>query len=210
VARARFQNLPEVKQLQLFEATGRELAAHGYEKASLNRILEQVGLSKGAAYYYFEDKDDLLGTVMQYYVTQLLSASSFDWTSLTIDNYWSNILEVVRHFMDQTHQNPWVVSATRAMLTLPPDRRSRGTLGEAWNTLIDWLRRLVLCGRDLGAVRQDLPEELLISMAIALDEACDRWLMEHWEELGADEVGRIMELLFGIWRKILEPERGKP
>ena len=35
------------------------LTAHGFENASLNRIIKKAGISKGAMYYYFDDKMDL-------------------------------------------------------------------------------------------------------------------------------------------------------
>jgi AcrR family transcriptional regulator len=48
-----------------------EFANYGFEDASINRILENAKMSKGAAYYYFEDKADLLATTVQYCVQRL-------------------------------------------------------------------------------------------------------------------------------------------
>lgn len=57
--RPRFQKLSIEKQQAILEAAAREFSAHGYEGASINKILETAQLSKGAAYYYFDDKADL-------------------------------------------------------------------------------------------------------------------------------------------------------
>ena len=54
--RPRIARLAEDKRTRILEAAAKEFAAAGYENASLNRILEHAGLSKGAAYYYFDDK----------------------------------------------------------------------------------------------------------------------------------------------------------
>ena len=54
--RPRFQKLAEEKRHHLLETAAKAFAAHGYEGASLNQILEQAGISKGATYYYFDDK----------------------------------------------------------------------------------------------------------------------------------------------------------
>lgn len=40
----------------------KEFGARGYELASINRILDEAGFSKGSFYYYFEDKEDLAAT----------------------------------------------------------------------------------------------------------------------------------------------------
>ncbi len=57
--RPRFNKLAPEKRERIMEAAAKEFAAYGYEGASLNRILEQAEVSKGAAYYYFDDKADL-------------------------------------------------------------------------------------------------------------------------------------------------------
>ena len=53
------------------EAAAQEFATYGFDDASMNRILETVQMSKGAAYYYFEDKVDLFFTVIQYCIERL-------------------------------------------------------------------------------------------------------------------------------------------
>lgn len=63
---ARFDKLAPAKRERLLEVAAQEFARAGCEDASINRILEQARMSKGAANYYFADKVDLLCTVVQY------------------------------------------------------------------------------------------------------------------------------------------------
>jgi len=51
--------LPEEKQQLIEKVAIREFAAFGYDKASINRIVEQCRIAKGSFYQYFEDKKDL-------------------------------------------------------------------------------------------------------------------------------------------------------
>ena len=44
---------------RIISSARREFLAHGYEKASLRTIAENEGLTKGAVYSYFENKDTL-------------------------------------------------------------------------------------------------------------------------------------------------------
>ena len=62
--RPRFDKLDPERQEALLDAAMRELAARGPEGASLNKVLADVGLSKGVAYYYFDDREDLFVTVI--------------------------------------------------------------------------------------------------------------------------------------------------
>ena len=65
MARARFQKLSPEKQEAILAAAADEFAERGYGAASLNRIIERAGSSKGSLYYYFDDKADLLRTVVE-------------------------------------------------------------------------------------------------------------------------------------------------
>ena len=47
--RPRFNKLSAEKRECILEAAAKEFAAHGYDGASLNRILDETGISKGAA-----------------------------------------------------------------------------------------------------------------------------------------------------------------
>ena len=51
--------MPEEKQQLIEKAAIREFAAFGYDKASINRIVEQCRIAKGSFYQYFENKKDL-------------------------------------------------------------------------------------------------------------------------------------------------------
>lgn len=62
----RFNKLPVEKRTKLLDIAVQEFAKYGFDDASVNCILEEARMSKGAAYYYFEDKVDLFCTVIQY------------------------------------------------------------------------------------------------------------------------------------------------
>ena len=52
-----------------------EFAAHGFHDASLNRIIEAAGISKGSMYYYFDGKEDLFAHVTRIEFEHLFAAS---------------------------------------------------------------------------------------------------------------------------------------
>ncbi len=55
---------PEGTRALLVENAFREIHAHGYAGASLDRILANSGVTKGALYHHFKSKADLLHAVM--------------------------------------------------------------------------------------------------------------------------------------------------
>ena len=65
MALARFEKLDPPRQKAILAAAAQEFGERGFEGASYNRIIELAGISKGAMYYYFADKDDLYRTVLE-------------------------------------------------------------------------------------------------------------------------------------------------
>ena len=63
---ARFESLEESKQHKIRQAALEEFAAHGYEKASTNRIVKAAGIGKGMLFYYFTSKQELYEYLVKY------------------------------------------------------------------------------------------------------------------------------------------------
>jgi len=61
---------PEVRKAEILEAAERLFIAKGYEKASVNDIIKSVGLSKGAFYYYFTSKEEVLDKIIEKLVSE--------------------------------------------------------------------------------------------------------------------------------------------
>ena len=54
-----FLNLSEEKRNLIEDVALNEFAEHGFDNASINRIVEKADIAKGSFYQYFEDKGDL-------------------------------------------------------------------------------------------------------------------------------------------------------
>src|SRR5690606_7275086 len=61
--RPRFHKLSGDQQQAILGAALEEFASHGFNEASLNRIIDAAGISKGSMYYYFDGKEDLFAHV---------------------------------------------------------------------------------------------------------------------------------------------------
>ena len=204
--RPRFDKLPMERREAIMEAAAKELALRGYEGASLNRILEQANLSKGAAYYYFDGKEDLLATMFSYLWQRLSEEVSLDIDALTAENFWSYLESIGDRFMQSAKVEPWLMSAAKTIWGLPSEVRKKGPLGEAFGAMEGWMAAILQRGVDVGVVRNDLPLGLLLAMVLGMDEAGDRWVLEHYEELGEAEVERIWKIVFGMWQRMFSPE----
>lgn len=204
--RPRFNKLSAKKRERILEAAAKEFAAHGFDGASLNRILDEAGISKGAAYYYFDDKADLFTTTILHYSQELLADSMSDPAEFTAVTFWDELTAVYRHQFTSYAERPWVFGVVKAGGSLSAEMLTRGPLAELWEQAQFLLVQLLQRGRELGVIRADLPEDLLLSLIIAVDDAHDRWLYAHWEDLSAEDREQAAVRIGDTLRRLLSLE----
>jgi AcrR family transcriptional regulator len=185
--RQRFSRLPAEKQEKVFEAAGQEFATHGYDGASLNHLLQAAGISKGAAYYYFDDKADIYRAVLLHYWDRIMVSSILELDKLTAENFWDALAAVYRALLAHCIKRPWFLGLARSLWKLPPEMRSDGQLGQVYEMMRGWFGAALEKGRKFGVIRSDLPDDLVLALLMAVDEVKGTWLLEHWAEFDDPE-----------------------
>jgi AcrR family transcriptional regulator len=203
----RFYKLELEKRERLMEVAAQEFARYGFEDASINRILERAHMSKGATYYYFEDKVDLFLTVVQYCNERLkLFDQDIDLTTLTAETFWPTFAELHRQPLMRSFEQPWLFAAVNAARRLSPESLEREPLASFAKQLIAWVMTIVKRGQEVGVIREDIPEELIFAWLQALDEAGDQWLLAHWKDLDLPAITRISDQTVDAMRRALAPD----
>ena len=202
----RFYKLASEKRERLLEVGAQEFARYGFENASVTRILDAAQMSKGAAYYYFEDKVDLFSTVVGYCVERLkLIDLELDLAALTAETFWPTFAELHRQPLLRSFEQPWLFAAVRAAGRLSPTTLEREPLATLAKQIVTWAMTIVKRGQELGLIRTDLPDELIFAWLQALDDASDRWLVAHWGRLDQDAIGSVSDQTVGAMRRTLDP-----
>ena len=184
----RFAKLPQQQQQAILRSALDEFAAHGFRDASLNRVIEAAGISKGSMYYYFEGKADLYT-----YVARTESAELFaeigplpDLDRGGADEFWAALegyyLRVMRALVAAPSKDP---TFQRAMI-------------EAEQAALPWIQQALATGQRVGAVRQDLPPTLLITVIVGMGEAMDLWLVSQQPD--DDELPPLIAALVSMIR----------
>lgn len=201
---ARFDKLPEEKRERILNAAGEAFARDGFEGASLNRILEEAEISKGAAYYYFADKEDLFATVVRYAVDHVMIGAAPELEELTAESYWPRIESFYAEAFAHVHEHSWMVKMVQPPAwALTPSSLPEGPVREVFQEILGWLSGLLGRGRELGVVRDDLPDELLLGLFVAVDGVLDRWAAERWEGLEPAERERLTALFVSLVKGIV-------
>lgn len=208
--RPRFQRLALAKRRRILEAAARHFAAHGFANASLNKILEEAEISKGAAYYYFDDKADLFTTTVTHFAGELMDDLALSPEALDADNFWPTVTAIYERQFDFFSDRPWAFGAIKAAGRLSPHAlQANPSLARLANDVESILREILRRGQEVGAVRSDLPEDLLVHVFMAVDDAMDRWLLENWDSLQQEEVNALARRLLQGLAQFLAPPEGE-
>ncbi len=90
-----FYNLPEEKRQRLMDAVWQEFTAVSYMDASINKIIQSAGISRGSFYQYFAGKKDVFAYLLQ---TLLEGAKDMFLAQLTV--HGSDLFQAVLGMYD--------------------------------------------------------------------------------------------------------------
>ncbi|MCB9742455.1 MAG: TetR/AcrR family transcriptional regulator [Alphaproteobacteria bacterium] len=205
--RPRWSRLDPAQQARILDAAAEEFAAAGFHEASLNRILAEAGLSKGAAYYYFDDKEDLFLTLVEARVGALVREAAAG--ALPEADFWGWVERLSWGVFGGLAQDPKSWALARELYAMLPGGRSP-RVAEAWAQVSAWTERLLERGQALGEVREDLPLSLLSALTLGLGEALDRWALDAVPdpEAAEAEMGPVMAASMDLFRRLLAPGKG--
>jgi AcrR family transcriptional regulator len=201
----RFAKLDTEKQRRLLAAAAQEFAAHGFEGAALHRIMESAGMSKAALYYYFHDKSDLYAAAIEEAWRAMLPPAPLDLASLDAASFWPELLRYYLAMLEQAAREPWLAAAGKLFYHVAPESGVGELVAEQLGAARRVLERLVRRGQELGVVRRDLPEGLLVALVAGAAEAGDRFMVDAWESLGEREIEELALRLFDVLRSIASP-----
>lgn len=202
----RFEKLDEPRRQSILAAAAEEFGDWGFDAASYNRIIARAGISKGAMYYYFADKDDLFQTVLQVALAQWLTEVGYPFEADDATSFWSACQGIYDRSMRFMLRDPHNASLCWSVTRVRTAHREHPLVRELNAQLVDWITALVEQGRNLGAVREDVPVDLQVQAALALIDAGDRWLAERWDTVGADDVDATSRMMIGMFRRLAAPD----
>ncbi|VAW23600.1 Transcriptional regulator, AcrR family [hydrothermal vent metagenome] len=192
------------KRSALFAAAAHEFTEHGFERASLNRIISTLKMSKSSFYHYFASKSDLFQQIMvQAFAPLNAVAARFEPQELNANNFWPELLHMAEIASAMAQEAPEIISAGRMFYRNLDDED--GLCAKMMEFPLALTTRLLEHGQKLGVIRHDLPLPLLISSVMALGMALDRWGLENFTTLDGAEISRLNEQGVDLFKRVLTP-----
>jgi AcrR family transcriptional regulator len=190
--RPRFDSLAIERQAVILRAAAAEFADRGFDAASYNRIIGISGVSKGAMYYYFDDKRDLYLTVLRD-AEQRASAAigpldDFD----DANSFWDALADLYLRITSFVAAEPLAAGLLKSAFAGGPV--SDAAYGEFIERTSKQFEAVLAEGVGLGAVRSDVPLDLLLAVTLATGEATDRWALQNLDRLTELRPGGLVEV----------------
>ncbi|MEO9103531.1 MAG: TetR/AcrR family transcriptional regulator [Terrimesophilobacter sp.] len=179
MVRPRFLKLPQQQQQVILHAALQEFAAHGYRDASLNRVIDAAGISKGSMYYYFDGKPDLYAHVARTELGGLFAqvGPPPELESGDADTFWSLLEEYYLRLVRALAASPQSAALMRGWAAASKDAAFQAAQNELEQESVPWIEQALAAGQRVGAVRTDIPPTLLIAVVLGMGEAMDLWLL---------------------------------
>jgi AcrR family transcriptional regulator len=204
MVRPRFANLPLPQQQAILRAALQEFAAHGFHDASLNRVIEAAGISKGSMYYYFDGKEDLYTYVAQSQLEQLFARlGPFPVPNdADPDAFWSTLADYYLRLITALNASPQLAVLIRSWIAAAGNPALQRAQQEMEQAVLPWMTQALAAGQRAGAVRTDLPPALLIAIIVGMGQAMDTWLITQQPD---HDLPRLIDALIDMIRGAVKP-----
>lgn len=193
--RERFDALDEQMQARWLVPAEAEFCEHGFENASLNRIIARAGESKGRTYHYFADKGALFCATLerrlrQYNFNDQVSDAA---SASGVTAYWSELGALCARLTKLLQDDDRLASLIR---TLHLEAAAQQAFAVPLIELRRRIDELLVAGQSIDAVRNDLPISLLTEVALNLVVTVDRWFAENGSALSDETKAAFSQQAF--------------
>jgi len=204
-----FFNLPEEKRERIMNEAVMEFKNYNFDMASINRIVEKSGISKGSFYQYFKDKEDLY-----IYIMTIIGDKKIEYLTPTLMNFnelnfYEALREMYRVGIQFALENPdYLEIGTRMM------RDTSGIMLKIRDTFSpkgdDMFIALLEKGQKTGDIRSDLDLNLVAKLLISMQlSVVDYYFEKHQDEGYSMKIMEELDKFFDLLKYGISQEEGK-
>jgi AcrR family transcriptional regulator len=186
------QDQLDARRHEIISAARSCFARYGYEGATVRRLEEATGLSRGAIFHHFRDKESLF-----------LAVAEDDAAAMAETVARNGLVQVMRDLLDRAGASDgdtagWLGSQLEVSRRLRTDPAFAKRWAERSAAIAGATRSRLERQREAGVLREDVPVEVLTQF---LELAYDGMVLHLATGRPAGELGRVLDLVEGAVRR---------
>jgi AcrR family transcriptional regulator len=175
-ARDTFNKLDEGKKNKILDAAVDEFSRHGFRQASVNRMVERIGIAKGSLFQYFGNKEGLFKVIFNYAVELVRQSLRQVKRETSSADFFERIKESMLAGIRFIEHHPRVYRIYLKMIFQEDFPLRAEFLQQVHLFSAEYLRPVVEAGIARGDIRPGIDVEMAVFM---LDALMDRFLQAH-------------------------------
>lgn len=176
IPRDTFKNLEGDKQQRILDAATEEFASQGFRQASVNRMVQKLGIAKGSIFQYFGNKEGLFQVVFNHAV-ELVRRSLRQVKQETAQaDFFERIRESLLAGIRFIDRHPRIYRVYLKMIFQEDFPLRTEFLQQVHLFSAEYLKPLVQAGIERGDLRPDLDVDMTVFF---LDALMDRFLQAY-------------------------------
>lgn len=149
-----FDNIPEEKRRRIIEIATKEFAKKGYHDASISNIASKSGISVGAVYKYFDNKQDLFLTIVDHSIDRmeklLLGLAKAD------EDIIIKVEKILREIISASRENGVLIKLYNSMTAINDRKLARQFAVEMESMTARIYTQAIIEGQKNGEIRNDI------------------------------------------------------
>lgn len=200
-----FFNLAEEKRVFIEDVAIDEFAEYGFDKASINRIIEKAGIAKGSFYQYFTGKKDVFIHLMSLAAKRKLKYMSPILGNPDEVDFFTLLREMYVSGLKFAHENPKLVAVGNQLLKNKNHPVYEEVLGDGTGQAHEVFNALLQNAIAKGEVRPDIDRNFVSYIISNMNVATIEYYYEEvrktpgemmeWDDSIMDTVGLFIDFL---------------
>lgn len=170
-----------LRRQEILEGARRCFAEHGYEGATVRRLEETIGKSRGAIFHHFNDKENLF--------LALAREDAARMAEVVAEN---GLVEVMRDMLDHPERHDWLATRLEITKMLRTDPAFRARWQEHQRVLDEAVVTRLERNAHLGRMRDDVPIQVLHTY---LETVMDGFISRLASGTATEDLDQVLDLV---------------
>ncbi len=176
----KFEQLAELKQKSIIDASVNEFANNGFKNASVNKIVEKAGISKGSLFNYFKSKNLLFDHIYQIALREVKSYLAKVRDESKNDDFFTRFSKIINSGVTFINKHPRLARIYFRLLNSDDSPHGKAIIQKLHSEAIRYLTDFVKTGIERKELRSELNPS---TVAFLMESTLNRILQVHYLEI---------------------------